>query len=226
MVGDSSSSVEVRYMLKKSPKVRSHGSGSFPAGRLWCGEPRVGQDGWLLPILPQKALALRTAYPVAPASLGAASTQPVRNEISLFTFHLWERHGAVGEYSALESEPRPAETRVLWTRALESSCCLGFQPGAFQRLLLQGKGRGRSAESETQSEVWICPHFFFLDGMLLPSLLRQTRGWGSFPGTARNFDGFAHESDNLSHKRWENAECIFFSRKQNRRRSVFEADSF
>lgn len=45
MVGDSSSSVEVRYMLKKSPKVRSHGSGSFPAGRLWCGEPRVGQDG-------------------------------------------------------------------------------------------------------------------------------------------------------------------------------------
>lgn len=42
---------------------------------------------------------------------------------------------------------------------------------------------------------------------------------------ARNFDSFAQKSDNLSRKQWENAEYIFFSRKQNRR-SIFEADSF
>lgn len=70
--------------------------------------------------------------------------------------------------------------------------------------------------------------FYQLDYVLLPSLPRQMQG-GVFSClcalTARNFDSFAQKSDNLSHKQWENAEYIFFSRKQNRR-NILLADSF
>lgn len=70
--------------------------------------------------------------------------------------------------------------------------------------------------------------FYQLYYVLLPSLSRQMQG-GVFSClcalTARNFDNFAQKSDNLSRKQRENAEYIFFSRKQNRR-SIFEADSF
>jgi len=53
----------------------------------------------------------------------------------LLTFYVGERHGAVGEYRALESGLRPAEILVLRIWALKSLCCLVLQPDFFQRLL-------------------------------------------------------------------------------------------
>lgn len=107
-----------------------------------------------------------------------------------------------------------------------------FPEAALQFVcLLQGKLRdGVENLKLNLSSGFICICFSFLPiGLCTAAFPTEADAGGIFSClcalAARNFDSFAQKSDNLSRKQWENAEYIFFSRKQNRR-SIFEADSF